>query len=262
MNFLKDVVLPFKYYKYLLFQLTQKEIKARYKQSLVGYAWVVFNPILQLLIYTFVFSYIFRSPSQDVPYSLYLFAGLLPWLFFHTSITSATNSLVSNASLLTKVSFPREVIPYASVAAKVLDLLVSFIVFILLGLFVSYWFKITLLLFPIVFFFQFIFTIGLSLIFSVANLFYRDFQYLINLLLMLWMYMTPIVYPLSLVPERFMSLYVLNPLVGFIVTYRALLFGLPLNSNLLLWSAFSSIFVFIIGFILFKRSEKIFADIV
>ena len=262
MKMLKAVVLPFKYYKYLLFQLTQKEIKARYKQSLVGYAWVLLNPLLQLAIYTFVFSYIFQAPSQNVPYSLYLLAGLLPWLFFQASVTAATNSLVTNSSLLTKVNFPREVIPYSAVIAKVLDLIVSFIIFFILGTIVSYTFSITSLLFPILFFFYFIFTIGISLLFSVANLFYRDFQYLINLILMLWMYMTPIVYPLSLVPERFYDVYTLNPLVGFIVTYRSILFGLPTDYKLLAWSIFSSILVYLVGFLVFKKLENVFSDIV
>lgn len=253
---------PFLYYKFLLFQLTQKEIKARYKQSFLGYAWVVFNPFAQLLVYSFVFSIVFRFPTGNEPYSIFLFAGLLPWVFTQTSIAGGTESLVNNASLLKKVRFPREVIPYSFVLAKIVDFLFSSIVFIAF----LYFYKVSLawsaLLVPVIFLVQLILTMGITLLLSAANLFYRDIQYLTNLVLMLWMYMTPVVYPLSMVPRQYVWLYKLNPMVGIIEAYRSALFGNQIEWSIFWWAAALSIGIFAVAYTIFKFSEKYFADIV
>lgn len=253
---------PFFYYKFLLFQLTQKEIKARYKQSILGYAWVIFNPFAQLVVYSFVFSVVFRFPTGDIPYSIFLFAGLLPWIFTQTSISGGTESLITNASLLKKVQFPREVIPYSFVFAKIVDFLFSSIVFILF----LYFYKVSLawsaLLVPVIFLVQLLLTLSITLFLSAANLFYRDIQYLTNHLLMLWMYMTPIVYPLSMVPEKYVWLYKLNPMVGIVEAYRSALFGYPIEWTILGWATAVSVILFTVSFTVFKMSEKYFADIV
>lgn len=259
---LQDFFLPFTSYKYLLYQLTLREIRARYKQSFVGYAWVLLNPFAQLLVYSFVFSIVFHFPTNNIPYIVFLYAALLPWTLLQSSITTATQSLVENASLLKKVSFPREVIPYASVLSKIVDFAFSAILFT--GLLIFFRVPVSLTIFYIIpiFFIQLLLTTGISLIFSAFNLFYRDIQYLTNLLLMLWMYMTPIVYPLSLVPGKYVWLYKLNPTVGIIEGYRSALFGYPFEWTIILWSGFVSVVVFVIGYSIFKRSEKYFADIV
>lgn len=259
---LKSFLQPFLHYKYLLLQLTQREIKARYKQSFVGYAWVVLNPLAQILVYTFVFSQVFRFPTNNVPYIIFLYAALLPWNFLHATISSATNGLVENAPLLRKVAFPREIIPYSISVAKILDLFVAGIVFIIF----LFLFKVPLassaiLFFPL-FIVQLLLTTGVSLFLSAANLFYRDVQYLTNLVLMLWMYMTPIVYPLSLVPAKYIWLYKLNPMVGIVEGYRSALFGYPFETTIIWWSVGVSVVIFFFGFIVFKKLEKVFADIV
>jgi lipopolysaccharide transport system permease protein len=252
---------PFTSYKYLLFQLTQREIKARYKQSFIGYAWVLLNPLAQLVVYSFVFSVVFRFPST-IPYPIFLFSALLPWTFLQNSITSATQSLVNNDSLLKKINFPREIIPYSVVFSKLVDLLFSGVVFVLFLLLYrvplapTFWLVIPLLLI------QLLLTTGLSLFLAAANLFYRDIQYLANLLVMLWMYMTPIVYPVSMVPNQYLWLYKLNPMVGIIEGYRSALFGYPFEWSIVRWSAIVSVTFFVLSFILFKKLEKVFADIV
>lgn len=253
---------PFLYYKFLLFQLTQKEIKARYKQSFLGYAWVIFNPFAQLLVYSFVFSIVFRFPTGNEPYSIFLFAGLLPWVFTQTSIAGGTESLVNNASLLKKVRFPREVIPYSFVLAKIVDFLFSSIVFIVFLYFYKVSLAWTALLVPVIFLVQLILTMGITLLLSAANLFYRDIQYLTNLVLMLWMYMTPVVYPLSMVPRQYVWLYKLNPMVGIIEAYRSALFGYQIEWSIFWWAAALSIGIFAVAYTIFKFSEKYFADIV
>lgn len=253
---------PFVSYKFLLYQLTQKEIKARYKQSFLGYAWVIFNPFAQLLVYSFVFSVVFRFPTGNIPYSIFLFAALLPWVFTQSSIAGATESLVNNASLLKKVAFPREVIPYSFVFAKVVDFLFSALVFFLFVFVDQVHLAPTALLVPLFFFFQLLLTIGISLLLSAVNLFYRDIQYLTNLVLMLWMYMTPVVYPLSMVPHQYVWLYKLNPMVGIIEGYRSALFGYPIEWTIVLWGMGVSTVVFLCAFLVFKKLEKHFADIV
>jgi lipopolysaccharide transport system permease protein len=262
MNIAQQLVLPFRSYKYLLSQLTQREIKARYKQSFVGYAWVVLNPLAQLIVYSFVFSIVFRFPTNNVPYIIFLYAALLPWTLLQSSITAATQSLVDNSSLLKKVNFPREVIPYASVFSKVVDFVFSAMIFFLLCAIMKVPLSPGIVFFLPLFAIQLLLTTGISLILSACNLFYRDIQYLTNLLLMLWMYMTPIVYPLSLVPNQYIWLYKLNPMVGIIEGYRSAIFGYPFETSIILWAASVSIIIFLVGFAFFKKSEKMFADIV
>lgn len=259
---ISKLTLPFLSYKFLLFQLVQREIKARYKQSIIGYAWIIFNPLVQLLVYSFVFSIIFKFPTDNTPYPIFLFIGLLPWIYLHTSIFASTLVLVDNANLLKKVSFPREVLPYSVIIAKSIDLffslllLIGFILFYRLPFYPTTFFVIPLL------FIQIILMTGLSLFLSAANLFYRDIQYVTNLMLLMWMYLTPVVYPLSLVPKTYIWIYKLNPMVGIIEGYRSAIFNHSFDYGTILWSTISSFIIFFLGFWLFKKSEKVFADIV
>lgn len=262
MNYFKLLLKPLRHHKFLLLQLTQREIKARYKQSFVGYAWVLVNPLAQMLVYTFIFSVIFRFPTNGIPYPVYLFAALLPWTNLQSIITSATNSLVENSIILRKVAFPREVIPYSAVVAKFFDLVFASLVFMLLILLYRVPLASTAILFIPLYLVQMLLVTGLSLLLSALNLFFRDVQYLTNLVLMIWMYMTPVVYPLSLVPEKYVNLYKLNPMVGIIEAYRSALFGYPFDTGAIVYSFFSSIVIFVIGFTVFKNLEKYFADIV
>jgi lipopolysaccharide transport system permease protein len=261
MNFIRKLILPLSSYKFLLAQLTQREIKARYKQSIIGYAWVIFNPLAQLLVYSFVFSMVFRFPTNNIPYVIFLYAALLPWTLFQGSITSATQGLVDNAALLRKVAFPREVIPYSIILAKIVDFLISAVLFVGFMIVFRVPFSSTSILLLPLFAMQLLLTTGISLMLSAANLFYRDIQYLTNLLLMLWMYMTPVVYPLSLVPKQYVWLYKLNPMVGIIEGYRSALFNYPFEWSIIIWSALVSVIVFLLGYLLFKSGERVFADI-
>lgn len=258
---LKSLFSPFLSYKYLLSQLTMREIKARYKQSVLGYAWVIINPLIQLLVYSFVFSIIFRFPT-NTPYSIFLFIGLLPWIYLQSSVSAATLTLVDNADLLRKVYFPREVFIYSIMIARGVDFLFASVTLLLFILFYQVQISTTVfLIFPLLFI-QVILMTGISLLLSTFNLFYRDIQYLVSLLLMLWMYLSPVVYPLSLVPNKYIFLYKLNPMVGIIEGYRSALFNYPFDTGTILWSLMFSVLIFFVGFIIFKKSEKVFADIV
>lgn len=262
MNIFKQFIRPLTSHKYLLYQVTLREIRARYKQSIMGYVWIIFNPLVQLLVYSFVFSVIFKFPTGGVPYSIFLFIGLLPWIYLQTTLSTATLVLIDNANLLRKVSFPREILPYSVVLAKSVDLffslllLFAFLILYKLPFYPSIFLVIPLLLV------QVILMTGLSLFLSAANLFYRDIQYLTNLTLLIWLYMTPVVYPLSLVPKKYVWLYKLNPMVGIIEGYRSALLNLPFDLGTIVWSVVFSLLIFIIGFWIFKKGEKVFADIV
>lgn len=258
----KSIINPFLNYKYLLFQLTQRSIKARYKQSIIGYAWVLINPLAQLLVYTFVFSVIFKFPTNNIPYPVFLFAGLLPWIYMQNVLATATTSLVDNSDLIRKVYFPREILLYSVVLSKTVDFVFALSLLFIFMLIYQVPIGLTSLFIIPLFLIQMILMSGLSLIFSAFNLFYRDIQYLVTLLLMLWTYLTPVVYALSLVPEKYITIYKLNPMVGIIEGYRSALFNLPFDNGTIYWSLIFSIFIFLVGYIFFKRSEKVFADIV
>lgn len=250
-------------YRELLFNLAHREISQRYKQSILGYAWVILNPLFQLLVLTFVFSTIFRISSFNVPYVIFLIVGLLPWNFFSQSLSSAANSLVGNSSLITKIYFPREILVYATIIAKMVDFFYSSLVLIFFFIF----YKIPLTsqsvwVIPI-FTIQLIFTAALSLLISSFNLFYRDIQYLLNLIISLWFYLTPIIYPVEQFPEKYRFIFMLNPMSVIINAYRqTILGGGEPNLNSLGIATITSIILFIVSFLIFKKSEGRFADYV
>lgn len=250
-------------YRELLFNLARREISQRYKQSILGYAWVILNPLFQLLVLTFVFSTIFRVSSFSVPYIIFLMVGLLPWNFFATSLSSASNALVGNSSLITKIYFPREILVYGTIIAKIVDFLYSCLILVVF----FYFYHITLnsqVLWVIpIFIIQLIFTAALSLLISSFNLFYRDIQYLLNLIISLWFYLTPILYPIEQFPEKYRFIFTLNPMSVIINAYRqTVLGGGEPNLNSLGIATVTSIVFFIISFLIFKKSEGKFADYV
>lgn len=258
----KQLFIPFLSYRYLLYQLVVREIKARYKQSILGYGWIIINPALQLIVYSFVFSIVFRFPSNNIPYAVFLLVGLLPWIYTQTSISASALILVDNADLLRKVYFPREVFIYGVVLAKTIDLLFALLILLFLIVIDKINFSLNIFYVIPLFIIQIILTTGISFFISSLNLFYRDIQYVTNLILLMWMYLTPIVYPLSLVPANYVFIYKLNPMVGIIEGYRSAAFNNTFDIGTICWSAIISVTIFILGFWMFKKSEKVFADIV
>jgi len=251
-------------WRQLLWQLVGREVKARYKQSILGYFWVVLNPLAQMLVMSFAFSIILRIPTNatsNIPYSLFLFVGLLPWNLFSQSLGSSANALVGSASLITKVYFPRTILVIATIFAKIVDFL--FALLILVGYMVAFQIPISvhiLWVLPI-FFIQQIFTLGLSLFLAASNLIYRDIQYLLGLVLTLWMYLTPIIYPADIVPARYKILFQLNPLSVIVNAYRRTVLGAGEPNYTSIFIALCvSLLALILGLAYFKSREKIFAD--
>lgn len=251
------------FYRELLINLAKREITVRYKQSILGYAWVIINPLFQILVISFVFSTFLRVPPVGVPFIIFISVALLPWTFFSTSVTSSTNSLVNNSTLITKIYFPREILIYSTILAKMVDFALSLV--ILVGLIIFFQIPINLYIIwvPIILLIQIVFTTGISLILSALNLFYRDIQYILTLILTLWFYVTPIAYPTEVIPEKFKLIFSLNPMAVIVNAYREVIIGQgnP-NINSLMIALITSIAIFIFSFIIFKKLEKSFADYV
>lgn len=244
-------------------ELTTREIKARYKQSILGYAWVILNPLFQMLVMAFVFSHIVRFPTVGTPYTVFLYAGLLPWTLFANSLIGATNSLVTSANLIKKIYFPREIFVISTIFSKIVDFLLASTVFVIFLLFAQTPLTFNLLWVIPIFIIQQIFTYGLSLILSAINLFYRDIQYVLSLILTIGMYLTPVIYPTEIFPSEYRWIFQLNPMAVIINAYREAILsgGMPNLVSLGIALVVSSL-ITSAGYRLFKRLEGVFADVV
>jgi ABC-type polysaccharide/polyol phosphate export permease len=245
----------------LLWHMTVRHLRGQYKQSVLGYAWAFVNPLSQMLILTFVFSTILRFQSEGLPYPLFLFVGLIPWMFFSGAVSSATESVVGAAGLVTKVYFPREVLPTAAVFTKLVDLAFGLVI---LGALMVYYGEppeLTSWWLPILFAIHTVFILGLSYPLAALNLFFHDVRFLVGVALTLWFYLTPVLYPVDLVPERYQIVYDLNPNSLFINAYRrVLLHGESPGLEKVLLGLAIAVVTFLIGYYLFKRMEPTFAD--
>lgn len=256
-------VLTKKQHRQLLIELTRREIKQRYKQSVLGYVWVILNPLAQMVVMSFVFSYVFRPGNLGVPYPIFLFVALLPWSLFSQSMQMATNSLVENSGLLSKIYFPREVLILSAITAKIVDFFLALVIFIIMM--ISFKIPLTTNVFWVIpiFLIQVTLTYGITLLTAAANLFYRDIQYLLNLLLLVWMYLTPIMYPTEIFPAKFQWVFKVNPMAVLVNAYReAVLAGGMPNLVSLSIASFVSVILVIVGFKVFKKLEGQFADAV
>ncbi|MDD2482683.1 MAG: ABC transporter permease [Candidatus Shapirobacteria bacterium] len=248
----------------LLWQMVGREVKARYKQSILGYFWVILNPLAQMLVMSFAFSIIMRIPtysSGHIPYSIFLFVALLPWTLFSNSLSSASASLVSAGGLITKIYFPRTILVISTIIAKIIDFLFANIVLIIYMIAYHMPININILWVIPIFFIQQIFTLGLSLFFAAANLLYRDVQYLLSMILLLWMYVTPIIYSADMIPAKYKIIFQLNPMAVITNAYRQVILsgGVPKYSSLIIATILSFV-VLLFGLRYFKSREKIFAD--
>ncbi len=247
----------------LIKYLTLREIKARYKQSFLGLFWIILNPFFQMLILSFVFSKIMKVGGLGVPYPIFLYAGLLPWTFLANGLASSMGSLVANASLIKQIYFPRQILVISTLLAKAFDFILAFGIFILLMFYFRLTFTWYMLLFIPIFLIQFLFTYALSLLLAAFNLFYRDVQYLFNLILTLWFYLTPVIYATEFFPAKYRIIFKLNPMAVFINAYRQVLLGgnWP-NFVSLSIGVGLSVVLWLIARQTFKKLEGVFADVV
>jgi ABC-type polysaccharide/polyol phosphate export permease len=256
-------------YRELVRNLVTRDLKARYKNSLLGVAWSWLNPLLTMAVFTFVFNFLAgRSDLED--YHIFILCALLPWNFFNTSINIATSSIVGNSHLIKKVYFPREVLPLSTVLSNLVNFVISLPVFFILALIsgvpVTPW----VLLMPLVLFVQVTLMAGISLLLSTLNVFFRDVQMILGIMLTLWFFVTPIFYPISQVPQHATLLGVtfnaqswlciLNPMAAIIVSYRNILYrGEPVHGSLPL-TGVMAVVLLIVGYIVFQRFNPRFAE--
>jgi len=249
-------------YRELLFFLTWRDVRVRYKQAVLGMGWVVLQPLLMTLVFTIFLGVIVRVPSDGVPYPIFAYSGLLLWTFFSGAISGSGNSLVGNAHLITKVYFPRLLVPLASILARVVDLLVALMMLVGLMIYFRVGLSTGLLMAPLMITLLALLALGLGLWTSALNVKYRDVGLALPVFIQLWMFVSPVVYPLALVPERWRLVYSLNPLVGIIEGFRAALFGKSFNWQALGISAIVTVALLVYAGYVFKRREKTFADII
>lgn len=251
-------------YRELFFFLAWRDILVRYKQTMIGVAWSVLRPLLTMVVFTIVFGRLAKLPSNGVPYPIMVYAAMLPWQFFANSLTESSNSLIDNANLLSKVYFPRLIVPAGSVIVSLVDFFISFI--ILCGLMAWYRFvpDIKILLLPFFLLMAFMAAFGSGLWLSALNVKYRDFRYVVPFLVQFGLYISPVGFSSTIVPERWRFYYFLNPIVGVIDGFRWAILGgaFPVNWPGFVMSGMLVLLIFAGGVIYFRRMERSFADVV
>src|SRR5215470_767892 len=247
----------------LLVNLTKREVKGRYSQSLFGFGWAIIQPLATMAVFTFVFSRLGNISADGVPYPIFAYAGLVPWFFFLNSVNSGTMSLIQYRNIVTKTYFPREIIPFAQVSSRLLDFFAAAALYAVLmvyyGVPLTHWAALAVVMFVLLV----LFTTGVTLITSSVNVFYRDVSPVVQIALQLWLYVTPIAYPLSKLKPQWRFWIVLNPLSGIVEGFRSsLVYGRAPDWHVLGISAAFTVVVFVGALVLFKKLDRYFADVI
>jgi len=251
------------HYRDLLLTLTIHRINVRYKQSALGIAWAVLQPLLLMIVYTIIFSVVVKMPHEGGPYAVFVYAALLPWTFFSTAVATSATSLVAHNNLITKVYFPREILPLTYVLAALFDFLIASVILVaLLGVYHVSLAASALLVFPIMLV-AFLFSLAMALLLSAFQVRFRDIGIAMALLLQLWMYATPVVYPYSVVPERFAFWYSLNPMAGVVENFRRVILQHgAMNLMVLLPGVIVCLLLLPLAYLYFKTAEATMADVI
>jgi lipopolysaccharide transport system permease protein len=244
----------------LLWALTWRQISIRYKQTAIGVAWVVLQPVIMTMLFTFVFARMMKFSAGDIPYPVFVMGGLVAWQFIARAVGEATNSLVSEKDLLTKVYFPRLILPVSYMGAAAFDMLIGYAVVACVMLFYGVGFGLHLLAFPVFLLLIMALAAGLGVAFAALNALYRDFGYVVPLFVQVWMFASPVIYPASLIPPEYTWLYVLNPLVGLLEGLRWSLLGGSLDVALVGASALFAVLMALVGIFVFKQAERSVTD--
>jgi len=249
-------------YRELVTAFTLRDIKLRYKQTGLGIAWAVLQPLLTMVIFTVIFGGLAKIPSEGVPYPLFVLAALLPWMLFAEGLTRSTTSMITNAGIMTKVYFPRLIMPLSSIISPLVDFGVSFVILLAMMVYFGFMPSITIVYLPLFLLLALATSLGVGLWLSALNVRYRDFQYTIPFLIQIWMFASPVVYASSLVPEQLRVYYGLNPMAGVIEGFRWTLLGTGAPGPMVLVSAGMVALLLISGMFYFRRMEQYYADIV
>jgi lipopolysaccharide transport system permease protein len=250
-------------YRELFYFLVWRDIKIRYKQTVLGASWAVIKPFVTMVVFSVIFGNLAKIPSDGLPYPIFSYSGLVPWTFFAVALSNSGNSLVNNAHLITKIYFPRAILPISGILSGLFDFAIASVVLIGLMWYYSIQITWTILLWPILLIPLIIVAIGAGMMFASLNVRYRDIRYALTFIIQIWLFLTPIIYPTTIIPEKFRIFTALNPLTGIIEAFRAAL--LPtreLNFQVLGISFSVGLIIMVVGFILFRKTEREFADIV
>ncbi|MBQ8928616.1 MAG: ABC transporter permease [Oscillospiraceae bacterium] len=247
-------------YRQMIISLVRKDLRGRYKGSVLGFLWTFINPLFQLIVYTIVFSYILKSGIDK--YYLYLFVALIPWIFFSSSITGGASSIIAQKDLVKKIYFPRQVIPISYVTSCFVNMLLCFIVIFIVvlvsGIGMNF---LAVLCLPVIMIVEYIMALGMALLSSAVTVYFKDLEHILGIVSMAWMYLTPIMYDKSIVPEQVQPIFNINPMTHVIECYRAVLYekSIPQLSSLL--SAFLlGVLFLVLGWVVFNRLQKHFAE--
>ncbi|MBL1353141.1 MAG: ABC transporter permease [Zetaproteobacteria bacterium] len=249
-------------YRELFWVLTLRDIKVRYKQTVLGVVWAVLQPVLTMFIFTIVFGGLAKIPSDGYPYAIFVFAALLPWTFFANAVSTSSTSLITASNMVSKVYFPRLIIPLSSIGSGLVDLAISTLVLFALMIWFGVGWSLNLLLIPVLLAAVIFTALGVGTLLSALTVAYRDFRFVVPFMVQIWMYATPVVYPVSLVPEKWQWLLFLNPMTGVIEAFRSAFLDRPFDLPSIGISLLMSMVIFIVGVAYFERVERRFADII
>ena len=249
-------------YRELLFFLTWRDVKVRYKQTALGAAWAILQPLFMMIIFTLFFGRLARVGSAGIPYPLFALAGLVPWTFFSNAITASGNSLVGSANLITKVYFPRLIVPAAAMLAGLVDFALAFVLLCLLMIYYSVTLTAQVLFLPVLVLLTALFALGVGTWMSALNVKYRDVRFALPFIIQLWLFVSSVILPSSALPEKWRWLLLLNPMSAIIEGYRSALFGIPFDWPALGIASVLTMFVLLYAFYSFGRVERSFADII
>lgn len=246
-------------YREMMYNLVKKDLRTRYKGSVLGFLWTFVNPLLQLMVYTIVFSTIMRVDVEK--FYIYLFVALLPWIFFTSSIQGGATSIIAQKDLIKKIYFPRLIIPIAVVNAAFMNMIFSMIVLFVALLISGIGISIHIIFLPIVMLLEYIFVLGLAFIFAALNVYFRDLEHILGIITMAWFYLTPIVYKIDMIPEQYIKLFYLNPMTNIVIAYRDILYyqQMPKFNTLISILAWGSVLV-LVGYLIFQRLQKNFVE--
>jgi lipopolysaccharide transport system permease protein len=250
-------------YREMLYFLVWRDVKVRYKQTTLGITWALIQPLLGMIVLAFVFGRVAKLPSEGIPYPLFAFAGMLPWTFFSNAVTNGSMSIVTSGNLLTKVYFPRILIPVATVLTALVDFFIAAVM--LLPLFLYYRFVPDARLiygFPLAMVVCLAFALGLSIVLSALVVRYRDLRHAVPFLMQIWMFATPIVYSLSVIPGKYRWVVNVNPMAPVIEAFRRAIFGGAIATTGLFWAAVVAAALIFAGSVYFRHLERVFADVI
>jgi len=249
-------------YKELLYFFIWRDIKIRYKQTAIGFAWAIIQPLMLMIVFTFFFGGLAKIPSEGIPYPLFSFAALLPWTLFSEGLTRSTGSMVSNSNIMTKVYFPRLILPIAGVLSPIIDFIISLGILFIMIFYYGYASKVKIIFVPVFIILCIMTSFAIGLWLSALNVKYRDFQYALPFVIQILLFLSPVVYSSNMLPEKYQILYSLNPMVGVIEGFRWVLVGGSPPELKVFISLSVVVFLIFTGLFNFKKMEQYFADII